>query len=49
MPAGNSLQNQYQVVAVINIINQPAIADPDEISIHPASYLPDSLRKRVPG
>lgn len=47
-PAGN-LQNQYQVVAVINIINHTVIAHPDAISLLCASYLPDSLGARFFG
>jgi hypothetical protein len=45
-PARN-LQNQYQVVPVINIINHPVVAYPDAVSIFCASYLPDSPGARV--
>jgi hypothetical protein len=47
-PAGN-VQNQYQVVAVVNIINHTIIAHPDVISLLYASYLSDSLRARFLG
>lgn len=47
-PACN-LQNQYQAVAVINIINHPVIAHPDAIGLLCAFYLPDSLGTGVLG
>jgi hypothetical protein len=41
------LQNQYQAIVVIDLINYPVTAYPDAISLICAFYLPDSLRARL--